>query len=217
MRELFGHVPEELRLEKVELNRAETRIHNFIEFIEFIEFIASGPRHPNARRRPEPSRGAGEARGVGRPYYMACCEFDALNLLVEDEVRIHCIGGGAGNRTLKTGNESGQVLAKEHEIRGGAEPRDSREFVQVGANYDARHREAAARRYLEAGARGEPCAHLALELAAAVVGDAAVQLAVTVLAGGEFMHSRATQLAALVLKAAVPVAASGALACRGVQ
>jgi site-specific DNA recombinase len=29
----FAHVPEELRLKKVELNRAETRVHNFIEFI----------------------------------------------------------------------------------------------------------------------------------------------------------------------------------------
>jgi site-specific DNA recombinase len=30
---LFAHVPEELRLKKIELNRAETRVHNFIEFI----------------------------------------------------------------------------------------------------------------------------------------------------------------------------------------
>jgi len=29
----FAHVPEELRLKKIELNRAETRVHNFIEFI----------------------------------------------------------------------------------------------------------------------------------------------------------------------------------------
>jgi hypothetical protein len=28
-----AHVPEGFRLEKVELNRAETRVHNFIEFI----------------------------------------------------------------------------------------------------------------------------------------------------------------------------------------
>ena len=33
VKELFAHVPEELRLKKVELNRAETRVHNFIEFI----------------------------------------------------------------------------------------------------------------------------------------------------------------------------------------
>jgi hypothetical protein len=33
IRELFAHVPEELRLKKVELNRAETRVHNFVEFI----------------------------------------------------------------------------------------------------------------------------------------------------------------------------------------
>jgi hypothetical protein len=99
-----------------------------------------------------------------------------------------------------------------------AEPQDSRGFVQVGANYDARHREAAALRYLEAGARGEPCAQLALELASAVVGDVSVQLALTVLAGGEFMHSRATQLAALVLDTAEPIAtAPDALAGRGAQ
>src|SRR5688572_30731032 len=33
VKELFAHVPEELRLKKIELNRAETRVHNFIEFI----------------------------------------------------------------------------------------------------------------------------------------------------------------------------------------
>ena len=29
----LAHVPEELRLKKIELNRAQTRVHNFIEFI----------------------------------------------------------------------------------------------------------------------------------------------------------------------------------------
>ena len=33
VKDLFAHVPEELRLEKIELNRTETRVHNFIEFI----------------------------------------------------------------------------------------------------------------------------------------------------------------------------------------
>jgi len=33
VKELFAHVPEELRLKKIELNRAESRVHNFIEFI----------------------------------------------------------------------------------------------------------------------------------------------------------------------------------------
>ena len=33
IKEHFSHVPEELRLKKIELNRAETRVHNFIEFI----------------------------------------------------------------------------------------------------------------------------------------------------------------------------------------
>jgi site-specific DNA recombinase len=33
IREQFAHVPEDLRLKRVELNRAETRVHNFVEFI----------------------------------------------------------------------------------------------------------------------------------------------------------------------------------------
>jgi DNA invertase Pin-like site-specific DNA recombinase len=33
IKEQFAQVPEELRLKKIELNRAETRVHNFIEFI----------------------------------------------------------------------------------------------------------------------------------------------------------------------------------------
>jgi hypothetical protein len=33
IQEQFAHVPEELRLKKLELNRAEARVHNFIEFI----------------------------------------------------------------------------------------------------------------------------------------------------------------------------------------
>jgi len=33
IKEHFAHVPEELRIKKIELNRAETRVHNFIEFI----------------------------------------------------------------------------------------------------------------------------------------------------------------------------------------
>ncbi len=33
IKEHFSHVPEELRLKKLELNRAESRVHNFIEFI----------------------------------------------------------------------------------------------------------------------------------------------------------------------------------------
>jgi site-specific DNA recombinase len=33
VKQQFKHVPEELRLKKVELNRAETRVHNFVEFV----------------------------------------------------------------------------------------------------------------------------------------------------------------------------------------
>ena len=41
VKEQFAHVPEQLRLRKIELNRAETRVHNFIEF------IASGRATPS--------------------------------------------------------------------------------------------------------------------------------------------------------------------------
>ncbi|MBK8998852.1 MAG: recombinase family protein [Myxococcales bacterium] len=33
VKEEFAHVPEELRLKRIELNRAETRVHNFVEFV----------------------------------------------------------------------------------------------------------------------------------------------------------------------------------------
>jgi len=33
IRDHFAHEPEELRLKRLELNQAETRVHNFIEFI----------------------------------------------------------------------------------------------------------------------------------------------------------------------------------------
>ena len=33
IKEQFAHVPEELRLKRIELNRAETRVHNFVEFV----------------------------------------------------------------------------------------------------------------------------------------------------------------------------------------
>ncbi|MBE7482372.1 MAG: hypothetical protein HS104_20625 [Polyangiaceae bacterium] len=33
VKEQFAHVPEELRLKRLELNRAETRVHNFVEFV----------------------------------------------------------------------------------------------------------------------------------------------------------------------------------------
>lgn len=33
VKEQFAHVPEELRLKRIELNRAESRVHNFVEFV----------------------------------------------------------------------------------------------------------------------------------------------------------------------------------------
>ena len=45
IKEHFSHVPEELRLKKIELNRAETRVHNFI-----------GSSPPGGRRLGSPTR-----------------------------------------------------------------------------------------------------------------------------------------------------------------
>jgi DNA invertase Pin-like site-specific DNA recombinase len=152
VKELFAHVPEELRLKKVELNRAETRVHHFIEFIasgratptladalsqaeEQVKSLSADiqsmeaakdhaftppPRawihdrigklnHLLATRTEKSALALRRLTGaitlspqkpeVGRPYYMARCKFDVLNLLVEDGGRIYCIGGHAGNRT----------------------------------------------------------------------------------------------------------------------
>ena len=57
-------------------------------------------------------------------------------------------------------------------------------------------------RYLTEGAAGRPCADLAVALAEAVLADEGVRLALEVLDGGDFMHRRATELAARVLEAA---------------
>lgn len=51
VKELFAHVPKELRLKKVELNRAETGVHNFIEFIAEGRATASPTRSPWSRRK----------------------------------------------------------------------------------------------------------------------------------------------------------------------
>jgi hypothetical protein len=58
----------------------------------------------------------------------------------------------------------------------------------------------AAREYLRAGAGGEPCAHLAVALAEAVLDEEAVQLALKVLEGGPFAHARAMELAERVVQ-----------------
>jgi hypothetical protein len=59
-----------------------------------------------------------------------------------------------------------------------------------------------AREYLRAGAAGEPCAHLAVALAEAVLDEATVQLARKVLEGGPFAHARATELAERIVHGA---------------
>jgi hypothetical protein len=73
--------------------------------------------------------------------------------------------------------------------------------VQVDVGFAARQSAAVevARAYLETGATGKSCAHLALQLAAAVMSLPLVEKAMAVLAGGPHVHSRATELAAQVL------------------
>lgn len=124
-------------------------------------------------------------------------------------------GGGAGNRTTESTPEPARIEPNSREQGEGGTPSDSRLFVAVDAGYAAHHSvpELAARRYLETGLSGEPCAHLALQLAAAVMSGPLVQTALAVLAGGAHVHARATDLAALVLSAAA-TAAEGVPASR---
>jgi site-specific DNA recombinase len=149
VKELFAHVPEELRLKKIELNRAETRVHNFIEFIasgratptladalsqaeEQVKSLSADiqsmeaakdhaftppPRawitarigklnHLLATRTEKSALALRRLTGaitlspqkpeVGKPYYQARCKFDASTCWLRTEVRIYCIGGGAG-------------------------------------------------------------------------------------------------------------------------
>lgn len=111
-------------------------------------------------------------------------------------------GGGAGNRTRLTAHEPSRnpanprvELVSEHTLV-------SRGVVQGDADLAAGQGAAAvaARNYLLAGSRGEPCAHLALQLAAAVMSEPRVQLASAVLAGGAHVLSRAAELAELILE-----------------
>lgn len=110
-------------------------------------------------------------------------------------------GGGAGNRTREKCRESSRKPTNAHEREQWFTHANSRQFVQTDAHYAAHHNalERAALEYLETGATGKSCAHLALELAAAVMASPLVQGAMAVLAGGPHMHSRATDLAAIVL------------------
>lgn len=116
------------------------------------------------------------------------------------------VGGGAGNRTrLTTHDPAGKPTNPRVEAAPG-DPPNSRQFVQVDARFAAGQSavDEVARNYLVAGSRGEPCAELALQLAAAVMSEPRVQLAMAVLDGGPHAHSRATDLAALVLSETAP-------------
>jgi integrase len=113
-------------------------------------------------------------------------------------------GPGAGQLSWRIPCDSTSISTNTREPATTWEPTDCPPFVQVDAGYAAHHRglELVAQTYLETGSNGEPCAHLALQLAAAVMSEPRVHLAATVLAGGAHVHSRATELASLVLSRA---------------
>jgi hypothetical protein len=69
------------------------------------------------------------------------------------------------------------------------------------AQRDADNRTDLARRYLEAGAEGGPCADLASALAGSVMQSEMVRLAMAVMAGGDHAHAQATKLAELIASA----------------
>lgn len=110
-------------------------------------------------------------------------------------------GGGAGNRTRPTNPECSRKAVDFRVEHPSGDPSNSREFMHVDVSANPQHGDAAsaARNYLVAGSDGEPCAHLALQLAAAVMSSPVVRLAITVLGGGPHTCSRATELASLVL------------------
>ena len=98
--------------------------------------------------------------------------------------------------------ETAGLLEEPTGTDGNGRPDDSRSFPSTPANHVARHESAIAREYLEAGANGEPCAHLAVALATSVLREPSAALALQIVAGGEFVHARATELAERVLLAA---------------
>lgn len=109
--------------------------------------------------------------------------------------------GGAGNRTRPTTHVSSGKTTNIRVDASSDHPPHSSQIVQVDAGFAAGQTSAedAALNYLLAGSRGEPCADLALQMATAVMSEPRVQLAMTVLGGGPHAHSRATDLAGLVL------------------
>lgn len=110
-------------------------------------------------------------------------------------------GGGAGNRTRQTDHESSRKTTFLRVEGPPDQPPNPPQIAQVDARFAARQTsvEDAARNYLVVGSNGDPCADLALQLAASVMSERRVQLAMAVLGSGPHMHARATDLAALVL------------------
>jgi len=121
-----------------------------------------------------------------------------------DRVIVGDFGGGAGNRTRRTSHDPTRKTANPDVRPTSGDPADSRQIAPVDARLAAGQSQAAdaARKYLAAGADGAPCDDLALQLASAVMNGPCVRLAGSVLAGGEHLHARATELAALVLQSA---------------
>jgi integrase len=119
-------------------------------------------------------------------------------------VTVGDFGGGAGNRTRPTHHDPARKPTNPDAKHTSGDPADSRQIVQVDARLAAGQSAAthAARKYLAAGAAGAPCDDLALQLASAVMSEPLVRLAGSVLGGGEHLHSRATELAELVLRSA---------------
>lgn len=125
-------------------------------------------------------------------------EFAAFPVSVEI---IQQNGRDAGSATRADQHDPSCKSTNTRVDRSAQAPPISRQIAHADANFAAGQSAlaVAAMNYLEAGSRGEPCAHLALQLAAAVMSEPRMQLATAILAGGVHALARATELAALVL------------------
>lgn len=159
-----------------------------------IAAISYAPAAPAAAPKP-PAHGRSAG---GEEFAPLFAPSNPIRVIVED------FGGGAGNRTRRTHHDPARKHANLDVAPTSGDSADSRQIAQVDARLAPGQGAAAvaARKYLAAGAGGAPCDDLALQLAAAVMAEPLVRLAGSVLAGGEHLHSRATELAGLVLRSA---------------
>jgi integrase len=164
-----------------------------------IAYVAAVPVREPAPLAPSLSGAPGTTPGAGE--FAAIFAASATGLEIIDKV-----GGGAGNRTRGTHHESPRRTAIVRAAPPSKHPPDSRQIARVDARFAAGQStvEDAARNYLVAGSDGEPCAHLALQLAAAVMSSPVVRLALAVLGGGPHVLTRATELASLVIPPPAP-------------